>query len=215
MTAGETRRRYDSSRRQEGARQTRLKILAAAEQLFVSKGYAATTIAETAVAAGVAQQTVYAAFGTKRAILKELADIRIAGDDEPVPMMERPFVQRILEEPDVRRKLEIFAAHLSAVHERTVDILTALRAAADSDPDVADLWRTLLDQRQRGQEAFAQHLAGTGELRADLDVPRAAGVITTLMEHDLYTRLVRDSGWSRADWECWYADLLAYALLTP
>jgi TetR/AcrR family transcriptional regulator, regulator of autoinduction and epiphytic fitness len=156
---------------------------------------------------------VYVAFGTKRAILKELVDVRIAGDDEPVAVMERPFVQRIAEEPDGRGKLEIFAAHLREVHERTVDVLVALRAAADSDPEVADLWKTLTDQRLFGQTRFAEHLSAAGVLRDDLDVPAAADVLSTLMDHELYRSLVRDRGWSGEAWQRWYADLLARTLI--
>ena len=213
MTGTRVPRRYDSSRRQEQARRTRRRILDAAAELFVRQGYAGTTIAETATAAGVAPQTVYAAFGTKRAILKELVDVRIAGDDEPVAVMDRPFVQWIEDEPDGRRKLGIFAAHLREVHERTVDVLVALRAAADSDPEVAELWKTLTDQRLFGQTRFAQHLSDTGVLRDDLDVPAAADVISTLMDHELYRSLVRDRGWSGDTWQHWYADLLARTLL--
>jgi AcrR family transcriptional regulator len=213
MTAGPTRRRYDRGRRQEGARQTRLRILSAAEGLFISQGYAASTITAIATAAGVAPQTVYAAFGTKRSILKELVDIRIAGNDEPIPVIEQPFVQRIQATPDVRDKLRIFAEHLRAVHERTVDVLAALRAAADSDPDIAELWRTLLDQRRRGQELFAQHLFSTGALRPDLGVPEVADIISTLMDHEIYRMLVRDRGWSPTAWEAWFADLLDRDLL--
>jgi TetR/AcrR family transcriptional regulator of autoinduction and epiphytic fitness len=213
MTAEPTRRRYDRSRRQEGARQTRRRILSAAEGLFVSQGYAVSTITEVATAAGVAPQTVYAAFGTKRAILKELVDIRIAGNDEPIPVIEQPFVQRIQATTDVRDKFRIFAEHLRAVHERTVEVLAALRAAADSDPDIAELWRTLLDQRRRGQELFAQHLFSTGELRRDLGVPEVADIISTLMDHEIYRVLVRDRGWSPMAWEAWFADLLGRDLL--
>jgi TetR/AcrR family transcriptional regulator of autoinduction and epiphytic fitness len=213
MTGTRVPRRYDSSRRRDQARQTRRRILDAAAELFVSKGYAGTTIAETAAAAGVAPQTVYVAFGTKRAILKELVDVRIAGDDEPVAVMDRPFVQRIAEEPDGRRKLEIFATHLRGVHERTVDVLVALRAAADSDPEVAELWKTLTDQRLFGQTRFAQHLHDAQVLREDLDVAAAADVICTLMDHELYRSLVRDRGWSGDAWQRWYADLLARTLI--
>jgi TetR/AcrR family transcriptional regulator, regulator of autoinduction and epiphytic fitness len=215
MTAPGTKRAYDASRRRQQARLTRRRILDAAAELFVSKGYAGTTIAETAAAAGVAQQTVYKAFGTKRAILKELVDVRIAGDDEPVAVMDRPFVRRILDEPDGRRKLEIFAEHLREVHERTVDVLTALRAAADSDPEVADLWETLKKQRHYGQTVFARHLAEAGVLRHDLSPAEAADVISTLMDHELYRSLSRDHGWSGEAWQRWYADLLARALLRP
>lgn len=213
MTAPGTKRRYDSTRRQQQARLTRRRILDGAGELFTSRGYAGTTIAEIATVAGVGQQTVYSAFGTKRAILKELVDVRIAGDDEPVATMERPFVQRITDEPDGRRKLEIFAGHLREVHERTVDVLVALRAAADSDPEVAELWETLKQQRHFGQTVFARHLADAGVLRPDLDPAKAADVIDTLMDHELYRCLVRDQGWSGEAWQRWYADLLAGALL--
>jgi AcrR family transcriptional regulator len=213
LTPSTDRRRYDGTRRQEGARQTRLRILSAAEDLFTTSGYAATTITEIAAAAAVAPQTVYSAFGTKRAILKELVDTRIAGNDEPVPVIEQPFVQRIQATPDVLEKFRIFAEHLREVHERTVDVLSALRAAAGSDPDIADLWRTMLEQRRFGQGQFAQHLFETGQVRADLDVPAVADIISTLMDHELYRMLVRDHGWSPAAWEAWFADLLSRDLL--
>jgi AcrR family transcriptional regulator len=190
-------------------------VLDAAGELFSTVGYAGTTIAELAAAAGVAPQTVYSSFGSKRAVLKELVDVRIAGDDEPVPILDRPFVRQIMAEPDGRRKLEIFAEHLRGVHERTVDVLVALRAAADSDPEVADLWRTLLEQRHTGQTAFARHLAEAGVLRAELTTAEAAAVISTLMDHELYRSLTRDHHWSPERWQRWYADLLTGALTGP
>jgi TetR/AcrR family transcriptional regulator, regulator of autoinduction and epiphytic fitness len=210
-----TKRAYDATRRQEQARQTRRRILDAADALFVAQGYAATTIAGIAAGAGVSQPTVYAAFGSKRAILKELVDVRIAGDDEPVAVLDRPFVERIADEADGRRKLAIFAEHLRGVHERTADVLAALRAAADSDPEVAELWETLKQQRRFGQGRFAEHLAEAGVLRDDLTAAKAADVITTLMDHELYLGLCRDLGWSGVAWQEWYADLLARALLRP
>ena len=210
-----TKRAYDASRRQEQARQTRRRILDAADALFVTHGYAATTIADIASGAQASQPTVYAAFGSKRAILKELVDVRIAGDDEPVAVMDRPFVQQIQDEPDGRRKMAIFAEHLRGVHERTADLLAALRAAADSDPEVDELWQTLKQQRRFGQGRFAEHLADAGVLRDDLTVDQAADVMSTLMEHELYISLCRDLGWSGETWQAWYANLLTSELIRP
>jgi TetR/AcrR family transcriptional regulator of autoinduction and epiphytic fitness len=82
-------RRYASPRRQEQARQTRRAILDAAAKLFVEPGYAATPLTAVAAEAGVAVQTVYAVFGSKRQLLSDLVDVTLAGDDERVAMADR------------------------------------------------------------------------------------------------------------------------------
>jgi len=87
-------------RRQKKARQTRRRILAAAAELFTRQGYAATTIQQVAEQADVAWQTVYSVFGTKAAILSAVFDVAVAGDDEPAPVAERPFVQAIKDAAD-------------------------------------------------------------------------------------------------------------------
>src|ERR1700746_603666 len=99
-------------RRQRRARQTRRSILAAAHELFVRQGYTGTTIRQIADQADVAWQTVYAVFGGKPAILSAVFDVDVAGDDEPVPVPERPFVQAISDAGDPRDKARIFARHL-------------------------------------------------------------------------------------------------------
>ncbi len=80
MSRGHTSRPADEAQ----ARQTRRTILTAAGKLFVDPGYAATPLTAVAAEAGVAIQTVYAAFGSKRQLLSELIDVTIAGDDEPL-----------------------------------------------------------------------------------------------------------------------------------
>ncbi|HZU80864.1 MAG TPA: helix-turn-helix domain-containing protein, partial [Acidimicrobiales bacterium] len=97
------KRRYDNSRRQAQARQTRLKVIEAAKQHFVDDGYPATTIEAVADTADVPVPTLYRLFGSKRALLKAVLDISFGGDDEPVPFSERPAQQRALAEPDPAR----------------------------------------------------------------------------------------------------------------
>ena len=112
------KRRYDSSRRQEQARQTRRAILDAAGRLFVDPGYAATPLTAVAAEAGVAVQTVYAVFGSKRQLLSDLVDVTLAGDDEPVALPDRPFVADIRALADPRAKLARYARHLAETHAR-------------------------------------------------------------------------------------------------
>ena len=104
------KRPYSSARRQAQARETRQSILDAALQLFVASGYAATSVQAIAERAGVAVQTVYAVFGTKRELLRQLIEATITGDDEPLPITERPEAQSVAAEPDARRRASLDAA---------------------------------------------------------------------------------------------------------
>src|SRR5690242_4957614 len=107
------KRHYESTHRQEQARHTRAVILDAAAALFVSPGYAATPLTAVAAQAGVAVQTVYKIFGSKKALLSALVDVTVAGDDEPVPLPARDFVADIRAQADPRAKLVRYARHLA------------------------------------------------------------------------------------------------------
>ena len=153
------KRKYQSTRRQDQARQTRRAILAAAGRLFVEPGYAATPLTAIAAEAGVAIQTVYATFGSKRQLLSELVDVTIAGDDEAVSLPERSFVDEIRALADPRAKLERYARHLTETHARQAAVMIALAGAATADPDAAAIWQKNLDDRRRGMVMFATELA--------------------------------------------------------
>src|SRR5260370_25856660 len=86
--------------RRPKAQATRRRIRDAARRLFVERGYVAATIEAIAGEAGVAVPTVYLAFGTKRALLAELIDIAAVGDEEPVAVLERPWVDQLPHHPD-------------------------------------------------------------------------------------------------------------------
>ena len=91
------------TRRAQQARATRQRITDQALELFLRQGYAATTLDQIAAKADVAVQTVYFHFGNKATVLKQIVDMLAAGDDQPVPMLDRPWVQQMREEPDGRR----------------------------------------------------------------------------------------------------------------
>ena len=109
-------------RRQRQARETRRRIRAAACELFVRQGYATTTMQQIAAGADVAWQTVYSVFGNKAAILSEIFDVTVAGDDEPVEMKDRPFVREIAAAPGARVRL------------RTTSITSSMRACPTEAP---------------------------------------------------------------------------------
>ena len=122
----EVKRSYDASGRRAQARARRLAVVLAARDLFERDGYRPTTIAAIAAHAGVSAESVYKGFGTKAALAKAVFDLALAGDDEPVPVAERPAMQAVRDEPDVRRKIAMFVDGLA---------YRQARSARVTDPD--------------------------------------------------------------------------------
>src|SRR6266540_7187996 len=123
--------------RRPKAQATRRRILDAARRLFVERGYVATTIEAIAAEAGVAVPTVYLAFGTKRALLVELLDIAAVGDEEPVALLERPWVDEIRHDPDPESQLRRWVREGRHIAARVAALWEVARNAAPADPDIA------------------------------------------------------------------------------
>src|SRR5579884_4162727 len=134
------RRRYDSPLRRSQAAATRRQILAAAQPLFERDGYAATSVAAIARAAGVSPKTVYLAFGAKSGVLRALWHLLLRGEQDDVPVAEQPWFREVLAEPDPARQLALNMRNAVAVRARAGAVLEAIRTGAASDPDVAELW---------------------------------------------------------------------------
>jgi TetR/AcrR family transcriptional regulator, regulator of autoinduction and epiphytic fitness len=206
------KRRYESARRQEGARQTRRAILDAAAVLFVDPGYAATPLTAVAAKAGVAVQTLYATFGSKQQLLSALVDVTIAGDDEPVALPDRPFVAEVRAITDPRGKLARFARHLAETHERQATVMLALAGAATASPDVAAIVRKNEDDRYLGMTGLAADLLATGRVRPGLTAAEVADILWLAQDVHNYDWLVRRRGWTSARFQQWYVDTVAGAL---
>src|SRR5436309_9196194 len=194
------RRSYVSPRRREQAAATRLAILEAAERLFAERGYVGTSVAEIAEDARVALKTVYAVFGTKAEVLRGLWNLRMRGDEEPVPMAERPWYREIVDEPDPRRRLALVARNVRIVRERTAHVTEIVRQAAPADEQIAALWeRFQREFYEVGVRGIVETLERNGALAADLTT--ASDIGWTLSHPDLYQLLVRQRGWSAEAYE--------------
>jgi len=206
------RRRYESPRRREQAAATRLAILEAAERLFTERGYVGTSVADIAGEAQVALKTVYAVFGTKAEVLRALWNLRMRGDEEPVPLPERPWVREILAEPDPRRRLALVARNVRVVRERTAHVTEIVRQAAPADEQIASLWeRFQREFYELGVRGIVTTLERDGVLTADLTTATDLG--WTLTHPDLYQLLVRQRGWSPERYERWLVETLETQLL--
>jgi AcrR family transcriptional regulator len=206
-------RSYDSSRRQEQARETRAAVLAAARQLFIADGYAATTMGAVAAAAGVSVETVYKAFGNKPGLVKAVFDVAVVGDDEPVPLVQREFIQRNMAEPDPRRKLLDYGEHYGRVAARACPVQLLVRDAAVSDAGAAEVWERLQAERLTGMTMFAEHLDAGGHLRAGVSADEARDVLWAHNSVELWDLLVNHRGWTNERLGRWIGRQLVAALL--
>jgi AcrR family transcriptional regulator len=196
-------RPYRSEVRTQQARATRRAVVEAAAGLFVARGYAETTLDAVAAAAGVSRRTVVNAVGGKAALLALAWDFSLVGDDEPVPMVDRPAVTAIRASTDPAGSLRRWAAMVAEVEERAAPIGRVLEAAADVDPDAAALLARAATERLTGARDFAEHLASIDGLAPGVTVRRAADAFWALNDGTLYRRLVLERGWSTAEFTDW------------
>jgi TetR/AcrR family transcriptional regulator of autoinduction and epiphytic fitness len=205
------KRRYSSAKREAQARETRRSILEAAGALFVDTGYTATTMQAIADRAGVAVQTVYAVFGNKRELLRQLIENAITGDDEPVPITERAEAQAIAGEPDARRRAELDAALSRSITERVAPIVRVAAEAAASDPELAAMMDAMRAARRGEMIASARIVAGPDGLRTDLD--EAAATLYVLYSPAVADMLMGDYGWSAGRFEKWLARMMLMTVI--
>lgn len=205
------KRKYSSSKREAQARETRRSILDAAHELFVTTGYAATTIQAIAEQGGVAVQTVYAVFGNKRELLRQLIESTITGDEDPLPVNERPEGREIAAEPDAQRRAELDAAFSRSITERVAPIVRVATEAAASDPELAAMMEEVKAVRRQEMIAAVQILAGPDGLRVDPD--EAAATLYVLYSPSVADMLMRDHGWTPEQYERWLAHMIAASVI--
>jgi AcrR family transcriptional regulator len=207
-------RPYRSALRDEQARATQRRIVAAGHDLFVEQGYAPTTIDAIAARAGVSRKTVFTSVGGKAAVLKLAWDWALAGDDEPVPMADRPDVKRMFEEPDPARLIEQWTRQNGTIACRLAPLFDVLTVAADGDPEAAGLQANAEANRSEAARWFVTRLAELGGLRNDLPVDRAAAIAELLMDPIPSRRLVLERGWTVEEYVN-YVERMARAAFLP
>jgi AcrR family transcriptional regulator len=205
---------YTSTLRAAQARATRRAIVDAAAQLFIERGYGATTVDAIAEAAGVSRKTVFTSVGGKTEALKLAIDWAIAGDDEPVPMLKRPHVKAMQHEPDVRQILASQARYVRQAAARTAPLHQVVQSAAGLDADIGALAEDGRAQRIRGMRIMAQTLADRGALKPDLTPSEAADILWLLIDPGVYHRLVIEQKWTPDRYQDWLTDALI-SLLVP
>jgi AcrR family transcriptional regulator len=199
-------RPYRSAVRARRARETRLRILEAAHGLFVERGYPATTVRAVAESAGVAVPTVELLFGTKPRLLTAVIDVAIAGDDEPVAVLDRDWTVTARKASTARELLGVASGVLRGGQERSAGVLLAAYEAATGDPAVARLVHAHEERRAVTARWLVDAMVTRTPLRRGVTAGDATDSVWLLMDPVLFVRLTRRRGWPPERYETWWAE---------
>lgn len=213
MSSPPPRRAYRSDLRTEQARATRRAVVEAAHRLYVERGYQGTTIDAVAEQAGVSRKTVFTAAGGKAELLKLAFDWALVGDDEPVPMAERPEIAEMKAEIDPVRLAHRWSRFVTTIAGRIGRLDQVLQAAARTEPEIAVLQEQSERNRHFGALGFTSGLAAIGGLRQGLTAQRAADVAGVLMDPVPYLRLVEGAGWTPDEYADWVESVVVATLV--
>lgn len=186
-------------------------MLAAAHEVFAERGYAGATMSAIAERADVSVKTVEAGFGTKANLLKELIDVRIAGDDEPVAVADRPEVADMEAETDPARLVEMYGRFVTAIGRRTSVGARVLADAARSTPELAELQAATVRNRMFGAQSFVAALGRIAPLR--IDAGTAAATVWTLTDPHVYGELTVGRGFTDEQFAAWFSDAVSRLLI--
>jgi AcrR family transcriptional regulator len=205
------RRPYDASRRQAEARARQRRVVDAARELFLQRGYGATTIGDIAEAADVSVQSVYAAFESKAGILSRVVETAISGDEAAPPVLEQPAGRAILAEPDLAKRLQsvIHLARLS--HERAAPLIQIVENARASDPALGALADTIDASLHQDARTFVDAVP-TKALRRDITRQEANDLLYMLIAARNWSALVERCGWTPEQYERWMTDTITRLL---
>ncbi|MEY2477815.1 MAG: hypothetical protein QOG87_3130 [Actinomycetota bacterium] len=211
MTKVKGPRKYSSVVRDEQAARTRTRILDAAAELFLERGYARTTIKDIADAAGVARDTVHAVYGSKARVLTALIDLRLVPDGAVTNVRQRPDAQAIRDETDQRKQIELFASFIAGISTQLRPVFEILRTASAVEPEMASVFEEMDRFRMDNVQAYAKWIAARGPLR--VSTKKAGEIIWTLASPDVGRMLCDELGWTQTQHARWLADTLTRSLL--
>ena len=203
---------YRGDGRHARSARSRALILDAAHRAFVERGYVGTTIEAIAERAGVSVQTVYAAFGSKRALLGAVLDATIVGDYDDVPLIERDWVSTLEAIVDCRQAAMHLGAGVVSVLTRTAPIYAVLSRAA-ADPGLVPILDENRRRRHRDVEGLVSILARNGLVRDGITASDGTDILFAIASEDVYLLLVGDCAWSVAQVQTWMSEAIERLLL--
>nr|WP_255533045.1 TetR/AcrR family transcriptional regulator [Nocardia sp. XZ_19_231] len=188
----------------------------AARELFLEHGYLGTTITGISHTAQVSVQTIYNTIGTKPAVFKAVYDTTLAGDDDPIPMIDRPQFRAMLAAETATECLARYTAIAATIAQRVLPLVSmALAQSASGDPELRDFTDTTENERNFGATNLADHLHRRFGLRSGLALVDAGDILWALTAPELADRLVNRRGWSWDKYQKWLYTAATESLLGP
>jgi AcrR family transcriptional regulator len=208
-------RTYRSELRQQQAEQTRSRVVAAAAELFAADGYARTTLAKIAAAAGVSTETVQGQ-GPKAALLiaaAEFAGVGVSGEEN---IFDLDVGRKLIAIEDPHEALDSVVAFVTDVHKGTAKLAPALFGGANSDPELD----RYLNEFIAGINGQVRRVLGVfrdrGWLRCDVPFDELVETSAVLCSVETYLRITHRDGWSAEAYQAWCRRMLAETVfLTP
>ncbi len=211
MVEVKDKRKYSSAVREEQAARTRTRILDAAAELFLERGYARTTMKDIAVQADVARDTVHAIFGSKAGVLTALIDYRLVPDGSVTNVTQLPGALAIKGEVDQRKQIELFAKFIAGISTELRPVFEILRTASAVEPEMAKVFEEMDQFRMKNMQTYAKWIAARGPLR--VSIRQAGETIWALASLDVARMLCDELGWTESQHARWLSDTLIRTLL--
>jgi AcrR family transcriptional regulator len=208
-------RAYRSELRQKQAELTRSRVVAAAAELFATEGYARTTLAKVAAAAGVSTETVQGQ-GPKAALLiaaSEFAGVGVSGEES---ILNLDIGRKLIASQDLQEALDSVVTAVVEIHAGSAQLAPALIGGANSDPELDRYLDTFIaginGQVRRVLDIFRDR----GWLRDDVPFDELVETAAVVCSVETYLRITKRDGWSAEAYRAWCRRMLAETVfVTP
>jgi hypothetical protein len=138
-------------------------------------------------------ETVYSGFGSKKQLLRQVIDVAVVGDAEPVPLAERAVFTG-LGSGGLDARIDAGIAMLTDIQERLAKLWRTVGEAAASDDEI-DAWRL---QWEAGRRVDVRRSV---ELIIDQEVDDVTlDLFWAIFSHEVYATFVVDRGLTRAEY---------------
>jgi AcrR family transcriptional regulator len=210
--AAESKHSGKTGIRREQVALTERRILDAATELFLERGYVGTSLLAVAEAAGVAPRTVYVRFRSKARLLSRCIDVSIVGDQQPIALRDRDWVRASLEASTLDARIDAYVGVASAIMERSAGLFGVGAQAAVVEPEIAAAERAAIQYTLTDMRAFADRLAADGMLPAGATAAELTDLLWVLAGPRSMVSLRTDRGWTPLQFAVWLRSTLRAAL---
>jgi AcrR family transcriptional regulator len=212
--SGKVPRSYRSELREQQAEQTRTRVVATAAELFAADGYARTTFAKIAAAAGVSAETVQGQ-GPKAALMIAAVEYTAFGVSGEENVFNLDAGRRMLAVDDRTAAADAIAAMHAEMFERIAHLVSALIGAASSDPELDRYQTEALASVNLQIRRMLSVYRDRGWLRDDMPFDEIIETAAVLVSVETYLHVTHRAGWSVAAYRTWLRRMLTETIFRP